>query len=96
MDHPNEHKANSGAERSSQVVYDGYITFENGSHVDGPRQKATICIDNNTKTITVSMNKPTSVFVAPGKYLLTSCTSELRKPHQTSYNMRPTSSKALV
>ena len=30
----------------------------------------------------------------PIKYLLTSCTSELRRPHQTSYNIRPTFSMA--
>ena len=66
MDHANELKANSAAKGSSQVVYDGYVTFENGLSVDGPRQKAKICIDNNTNTITVSVNKPASVFVAPG------------------------------
>ena len=56
----------SAAQGKSQVVYRGYVTFENGSNVDGPRQKATICVDNQSNVITVSVDKPVSVFVAPG------------------------------
>ena len=58
--------ADSSKKKDSKVVYRGYVTFENGVNVDGPRQRATICIDNTTHTITVSTDKPVSVFVAPG------------------------------
>ena len=57
---------NTATQGMSQVVYRGYVTFENGCNVDGPRQKATICVDNQTNVITVSVDKPASVFVAPG------------------------------
>ena len=53
---------------TSQVVYDGFVTFENGCNIDGPRLEATVSIDNNSKTITVTTKKPVSVFVAPGQY----------------------------
>ena len=56
----------SAAKGKSEVAYKGYVTYENGLHVDGPRQKATISVDNNTNIITVTMDKPASVFVAPG------------------------------
>ena len=71
MDRNNERKADdvladSSKKKDSQVTYNGYVTFENGLAVDGPRQRATICVDNTSNTITVSMNKPATVFVAPG------------------------------
>ena len=51
---------------TSQVVYDGFVTFENGNSVNGPREKAAISIDNITNKITVTLKQAGSVFVGPG------------------------------
>ena len=53
-------------EAHAHAFYDGYVTFENGLSVNGPREQATVCVNNITNTITVTMKNPASVFVAPG------------------------------
>ena len=63
-DHGNEVGEVSNSE-DTHLVYNGFVTFENGLSVDGPRAEATVCFDKATNTITVSLKKPVSVFVAP-------------------------------
>ena len=63
---PEEYQVIPLGEAQAPFTFDGYVTFENGLAVDGPRQKAKITIDHAASTITVTMERPAMVFVAPG------------------------------
>lgn len=69
----------------THAVYEGFVTFENGLSVNGPREKATVCVDNTTNTITVTMKNPASVFVAPGYPIVI----EGPLPHKEETENRP-------